>query len=270
MMSTQNRRQKVFNRGLCFSATRLWVCCWVLDTLKLTKTQLICGVLCFNLGRLGDFFGEAKPPKPRRNGTVSTNFCWSRENVRRGSSWKTFVSVTTVQCWRRLVTGRQVTVFLLRASCRCRRSRITTVYRECCTPSGVCCHHSFPHSTVYELERHLQPHRRWSIKFHCWKVQDHPFTFCWPINAVSIILSGSPTCAWSVCSSVRPSGNEKHHEKDRVIMSLQKSKSLYPANKRQCTATGEDQPTRSSTSNNYFSKSQLFILGNVLFIYWSK
>jgi len=37
--TTQNRRQKVFNRGLCVSAGRLWVCSGGLDTLKIDKNS---------------------------------------------------------------------------------------------------------------------------------------------------------------------------------------------------------------------------------------
>jgi len=44
----------------------------MLDIIKLTKTPLIYSVSRFNLGELGDLFGEAKPTKaPRGDGTVS-------------------------------------------------------------------------------------------------------------------------------------------------------------------------------------------------------
>jgi len=37
-----------------------------------------------------------------------------------GSQWKALGSVAGVRCWRPPVTGRQVTVFLLRSLCLCR------------------------------------------------------------------------------------------------------------------------------------------------------
>jgi len=53
----QNRRQKVFNRGL-------YVCAGALDILKIDKTPLIYSVSYFNLGRLGAPFGVISPPTP--------------------------------------------------------------------------------------------------------------------------------------------------------------------------------------------------------------
>jgi len=47
-------------------------------------------------------------------------------------------SVTWVRCWRPPVTGRQVTVFLLRSLCPCRESYNTTVHRWCWAPTRVC------------------------------------------------------------------------------------------------------------------------------------
>jgi len=61
---TQNRRQKVFNRGalqFCDGALRL---CGILKIVKLTKTPLIYSVSRFNLGGLGALFGGLNPPKP--------------------------------------------------------------------------------------------------------------------------------------------------------------------------------------------------------------
>ena len=42
----------------------LWVCAGGLDTKKLTKTQLIYSVSCFNLGGLGALFGGISSQKP--------------------------------------------------------------------------------------------------------------------------------------------------------------------------------------------------------------
>jgi len=53
----QNRRQKVFNRGLCSSAEGL-------DIMKLTKIPRIYSVSRFNLGVLGALFGGLSQPKP--------------------------------------------------------------------------------------------------------------------------------------------------------------------------------------------------------------
>jgi len=47
-------------------------------------------------------------------------FCRPWESIRADSSWKSLESVTRVRCWRPPVTGRQVTVFLLRSLCPCR------------------------------------------------------------------------------------------------------------------------------------------------------
>jgi len=59
----QNRRQKVFNRGVLQF-------CGGLDIIKLTKTPLIYSVSRFNLGGLGALFGGAKPTKaPCGDGT---------------------------------------------------------------------------------------------------------------------------------------------------------------------------------------------------------
>ena len=59
--ATQNRRQKVFNRGaLKFCGVCL---CGVLDITKLTKIPLVYSVSRFNLGGLGALFGGAKPTK---------------------------------------------------------------------------------------------------------------------------------------------------------------------------------------------------------------
>ena len=49
---TQNRRQKVFNRGLCISAGVFGFVRGDLILQKLTKSQLIYSVSCFNLGGL--------------------------------------------------------------------------------------------------------------------------------------------------------------------------------------------------------------------------
>jgi len=53
----QNRRQKVFNRGLCGSAEGL-------DIIKLTKTPLIYSVSRVNLGKLGVLLGGVSSPRP--------------------------------------------------------------------------------------------------------------------------------------------------------------------------------------------------------------
>ena len=61
----QNRRQKVFNGGLCSSAGGLCVCAGGLDIIKLTKTPLIySSVSRFNLGGLEALFGGDKPTNP--------------------------------------------------------------------------------------------------------------------------------------------------------------------------------------------------------------
>ena len=44
----------------------IWVCGGGLDILKLTKTQLICSVSCFNLGGMGSFVWGAEAPRGDR------------------------------------------------------------------------------------------------------------------------------------------------------------------------------------------------------------
>jgi len=57
----QNRRQKIFNRGLCVFAGGLGFVQGV-DTLKTDKTQLIYSIL-FLFGGAWSFVWGAKPPK---------------------------------------------------------------------------------------------------------------------------------------------------------------------------------------------------------------
>jgi len=56
-------------------------------------------------------------------------FCRPRESIRQVSSWKALGSVAGVRCWQSPVTGRQVTVFLLRSLWQRRWSWITIVRR---------------------------------------------------------------------------------------------------------------------------------------------
>ena len=63
---SQNRRQKVFNRGalqFCGGTFRL---CGGLDIIKLNKTPHIYSVSRFSLGGLGALLGGLSPPKPPR------------------------------------------------------------------------------------------------------------------------------------------------------------------------------------------------------------
>jgi len=57
----QNRRQKVFSRGLCSSGGALHLR-GGLDIIKLTKIPLIFSVSRFNFGGLGDSLGGISPP----------------------------------------------------------------------------------------------------------------------------------------------------------------------------------------------------------------
>jgi len=71
----QNRRQKVFSRGLYVSAGEL-------DIPKFTKTPLIYSVSYFNLRALGALFERAKstkapPPSQKRDNLVCTTFSFS-------------------------------------------------------------------------------------------------------------------------------------------------------------------------------------------------
>jgi len=57
--------------------------------------------------------------------------------------------------------------------------------------------------------------------------------FAYDLVLLYIFSIGSSTCARSVLSCMRPSGNENQHIKDRDILSLQKPKAVYAASKRQ-------------------------------------
>jgi len=57
--SEQNRRQKVFNRGLC-------VCVGWLDILKIGKTSTDLWCFMSQFGGLGALFGGISPTKPPR------------------------------------------------------------------------------------------------------------------------------------------------------------------------------------------------------------
>ena len=59
----QNRRQTVFNKGLCISEGGFGFVRG-LDTQKFTKTQLIYSVSCFNLGGLELRLGGLAPKSP--------------------------------------------------------------------------------------------------------------------------------------------------------------------------------------------------------------
>ena len=65
-------------------------------------------------------------------------FCRPRESMWSCSSWKALGYIARARCWRVPLAGRQVTVFLFRRLCQCRRSSITTVQRWCWTPTMVC------------------------------------------------------------------------------------------------------------------------------------
>jgi len=60
----QNRRQKVFNRGLCSSAGELCVCAGGLDIIKLTKIPLIYRVSLSIWCGLEICLGGLSPPNP--------------------------------------------------------------------------------------------------------------------------------------------------------------------------------------------------------------
>jgi len=84
-------------------------------------------------------------------------FCRSREGIQPGSSWKALGGVAGVGRWPVPLAGRQVTVFLLRRLCQCRRSSITTVQRWCWTPTMVCAV-TIPYHSLYQAVTYLGFH----------------------------------------------------------------------------------------------------------------
>ena len=80
--ATQNRRQKVFNRGTLRFCGGLWVCPGGAWHRKIDKNSTDYSVSCFNLGGLEALSGGAKPPKARRgDGTGVTRI--TKKMVRR-------------------------------------------------------------------------------------------------------------------------------------------------------------------------------------------
>jgi len=79
---TQNRGQKVFNRGLCSSAGGISFVRG-LDIIKLTRIPLIYSVSRFNLGGLELCLGGLSPPKPLvATGLVKPQagaYCWRQK-----------------------------------------------------------------------------------------------------------------------------------------------------------------------------------------------
>jgi len=65
-------------------------------------------------------------------------FCRPRESIWPGSPWKAWGDVVGVRCWRVSIAGRQVTVFLFRRLCPCRRSLLTVIQCWCWAPKMVC------------------------------------------------------------------------------------------------------------------------------------
>jgi len=65
-------------------------------------------------------------------------FCRHRESIRPGSLWKVLGGVAGARCWQVPIVGHQISVFLLRRLCPCRRSSITSVHCWCWTPTMVC------------------------------------------------------------------------------------------------------------------------------------
>ena len=68
---------------LCVSAVGLWACARGLTLYKLTKTQLVYSVSCFNLvGGLGALFGGLSPQKPScADGTENTSVNLTRSRL---------------------------------------------------------------------------------------------------------------------------------------------------------------------------------------------
>ena len=145
------------------------------------------------------------------------------------SLWKSFGSFAGVQCWRPLVTGRQVIVFLLRSGCPCLWSYIKTVHSGCWTPTTVCAFATPSHS-LYKLNEQSS---RWGCHF-C-KINRLLFVG----DTACILWTGAPTCTWSVFCCMRLSGMKTSTVRPRYyIISLRKPKVVYAASEQQFTTAG--------------------------------
>ena len=116
---------------------------------KLDDTQCVPIVALQNKFSLSSNFREILGVCQRR----LHMFCGPRYSIRPSSSWKAVEVFSGAQCWQPPVTGCQVTVFLLRSLCSCRRSLTTTVHSVSWTPTRVCAVTTPPHS-----------HMNWSVK----------------------------------------------------------------------------------------------------------
>jgi len=154
-------------------------------------------------------------------------FCRLWESVWPGPSGKVLGSIAGVRCWRSSVTGCSEVCVLFGGV----KSQPSTVcvgvwQRQGCVLSPLL-FIAFGQTDTAE-----------STRLSRWKLQDQPFSFCARFGASCILWTGFSTCTCSVCSWVRPSGNENYHWKERGIMYLQKHKAVYSASKWQCTAVG--------------------------------
>jgi len=89
-----------------------------------------------------------------------------------------------VRCWRLPVTGRQVTVSLLKSLCPWRRSFTVGVgLGQWCVLSPI-----FFIFYLYELDRQSQSSQRLC---YCWELQDQVFAFCGWFSPVCILSTAS-------------------------------------------------------------------------------
>jgi len=127
----QNRRQKVFNKGLCSSAGELCVCTGGLGIIKLTKIPLIYSVPRFNLGGLGALLGGLNPPKPPRgDGTACksnevtlhhmkpylVHLCYlklygEQFYYQQKLTWQSFWHIATKNCMLQLKQNKSIEIF---------------------------------------------------------------------------------------------------------------------------------------------------------------
>ena len=121
--------------------------------------------------------------------------------------WKALESVAEVRCWRSPVTGRQVTVFLLRSLFPCREVKSQPFTVDVGLRQGCVLSPFFFIVYMNWINSHSQVVRGGTIgscRINC-------LLFADDLELLASFSTGSSTCTWSLFCCVRPSRNENQH-----------------------------------------------------------